>query len=135
MTEHPFEFQTWDAYLEDLKHQKIPWQLGPDGTEHPQYPTELLNLINEFTHSDYFDQNFKRTLYQRGFNKMITEDDLRALASETDTDFFTLRAVVSMLMHNEHYFEGLWAAMVNNGLLQTFLRQIHAKTPADFPIW
>jgi len=133
-TLHDFNFSKWDKYLTDMFGVKIAWGQGPDHLEHPLYDQEMLALAREFEASDYFDVNFARTLMQKGFTEQITEDDVREIANESD-DFFTLRAIASLLIHNERQMEGMWAAMSENGILKTLLKRVKALTPEGYPNW
>ncbi|MCM0582460.1 hypothetical protein H9L19_03530 [Weissella diestrammenae] len=133
-TTHPFNFDSWSTYLQQQESKPIQWGKGHDHLEHPLYDAKIFDLIKAFEQSDYFDQNFARTLMQKGFSEQISEADIREIINET-TDFFTLRAITSLIIYNERHIEGLWAAMIENGLLNRLLVKLNTQTPDGYPIW
>ncbi|QIL50026.1 hypothetical protein G7084_01030 [Weissella coleopterorum] len=134
LTLHNFNFTTWDHYLQKQIGHSIPWHIGSDHLEHPLYATDFFKMLHEFKASDFYDHNYQRTLMQKNMPTPVTEADIITIANESH-DFFKLRATLSMIIENEKYFEGLWAAMLEKGILQKLLKQLNLTTPKDFPMW
>ena len=131
---HDFDFATWDHYLQQQIGKTIPWHAGADHLDHPLYDSELFKMLHEFKGSDFCDANFQRTLMQKELATPITESDIIDIANDSN-DFFKLRAIISMIIENEKFFEGMWAAMLEKGIFKKLLQRLHQTTPSDFPIW
>ncbi|WP_345791596.1 hypothetical protein [Weissella fangxianensis] len=41
--------------------------------------------------------------------------------------------MTSVVIHGEVRLEGMWAAMLEKGILRRLLKRLHAQIPEDFP--
>lgn len=129
--EHPFDFDKWNQYLAGAAGKVVAWESSDSSMEHPQYDQQMYELAKAFEWSDYYDQNYDRTLRQHD-HRELSEDQLEELARTSD-NFRDLRAVVSVIIHGESHLEGMWAAMLEKGILQRLLVRLEKLTPMDFP--
>ncbi|TYC49020.1 hypothetical protein ESZ50_07170 [Weissella muntiaci] len=129
--EHPFDFAKWDDFLTKIEGQTVRWEVGVGTQGHPQYDPQMFDLAREFEWSDYYDQNYDRTLKQYDHSE-LAEEQISELARTSD-NFRDLRAITSVVIHGERRLEGMWAAMTEKGILRQLLRRLQALTPDDFP--
>ncbi|GAK30104.1 hypothetical protein WOSG25_012010 [Weissella oryzae SG25] len=130
--EHPFDFEKWNQYLTGVAGHRVVWKSVDDSSmEHPQYDPQMYELAKAFEWSDYYDRNYDRTLRQHD-HRELSEDQLEELARTSD-NFRDLRAVVSVIIHGESRLEGMWAAMLEKGILLRLLVRLEKLTPGDFP--
>lgn len=129
--QHPFDFEKWDKYLAEAENVSVDWVAGDHMTTYPNYDKRMVSLAQAFEWSDFYDQNFDRTLHQKEHDQLLEENvDLIAWTSH---DFRELRAVTSVVIHGEVRLEGLWAAMLEKGILRRLLQRLQSQTPDDFP--
>lgn len=129
--QHPFDFEKWDKYLAEAEDVSVDWIAGDHMKTYPNYDKRMVALAQAFEWSDFYDQNFDRTLHQKAHDQLLEENvDLIARASH---DFRELRAVTSVVIHGEVRVEGLWAAMLEKGILRRLLQRLQSQIPDDFP--
>ena len=71
------------------------------------------------------------TLHQKEHDQLLEENV--DLIARTSHDFRELRAVTSVVIHGEVRLEGLWAAMLEKGILRRLLQRLQSQMPDDFP--
>lgn len=129
--QHPFDFEKWDKYLAEAENVSVDWVAGDHMTTYPNYDKRMVSLAQAFEWSDFYDQNFDRTLHQKAHDQLLEENV--DLIARTSHDFRGLRAVTSVVIHGEVRLEGLWAAMLEKGILRRLLQRLQSQTPDDFP--
>lgn len=129
--EHPFDFEKWYSFLADATGKEVAWVTDEHMTMHPVYDEQMLALVQAFEWSDFYDQNYDRTLHQKGLNQ-LREEEVDMIA-RTSLDFRELRAVASIVIHGGRRLEGMWAAMLEKGILYRLLQRLQSQTPTDFP--
>lgn len=129
--QHPFDFEKWDKYLAEAENVSVDWVAGDHMTTYPNYDKRMVALAQAFEWSDFYDQNFDRTLHQKAHDQLLEENV--DLIARTSHDFYELRAVTSVVIHGEVRLEGLWAAMLEKGILRRLLQRLQSQTPDDFP--
>lgn len=129
--QHPFNFKKWHQFLINAEGVQIPWVEGEHMTTHPVYDEQMMTLAQAFEWSDYYDQNYDRTLHQKGLDQLREEEVV--IIARTSRDFQELRAVTSVIIHEERHLEGMWAAMLEKGILLRLLQRLESQKPIDFP--
>jgi len=129
--QHPFDFEKWDKYLAEAEGVPVTWVAGDHMTTHPSYDSRMIALAQDFEWSDFYDQNFDRTLHQKEHDQLL-EENVEMIA-RTSQDFRELRAVASVVIHGEVRLEGMWAAMLEKGILRRLLNRLQMQIPEDFP--
>ncbi len=130
---HDFDFAKWDTFLAEIEGETVKWNSGIGVEEYPVYDPRMYALAKEFEPSDFFDQSFQRTLFQKK-HEAITEEEVDEI-SRSSADFFDVRAITSIVIYNERHMKGMWAAMTEKGILRRLLQRLHNLTPAEFPIF
>lgn len=129
--QHPFDFEKWDKYLAEAEDVSVDWIAGDHMITYPNYDKRMVALAQAFEWSDFYDQNFDRTLHQKAHDQLLEENV--DLIARTSHDFRELSAVTSVVIHGEVRLEGLWAAMLEKGILRRLLQRLQSQIPDDFP--
>lgn len=124
MTTVQFDFDKHIAYLRDAQGVPVVWTVGKHLDGSPDYDQEMYQFASEFQHSTMYNQDYDRVLSKLPYDK-LEERDIEKLIVESD-DVEVFDAITSAIIRGERHLEGMWAAMLQNGLLLRLVEKLQA---------